>query len=332
VVDSTIAFLAIATASVLWRSAGPLDVGFRRSLTAVLVITTLFSVTNWITGVQRVHWRYASPGDAIGVIGSAFISTVLTVIINSLVPPPRFPVEMLIMVGVFALSGFLVTRYHRRLLLGLGSMLENLRKATIAGRERVLVVGAGAAGQLTIWLLRNNPAGRAFYVVGVVDDDLNLLGTLVHRVPVLGVCDHIPEIVREKDVGTIIFAMHNIEENRRQYLLRRCKETTVRTVIVPDLIASLRKGMESTNDTLIASRESGEDTMDATIFEGVSIDLQQQIHWLTELARVGDFDGVGQRLEKLDEALQATIPADTVLSSEKMTPITQVGDQYSQMS
>jgi len=76
-------------------------------------------------------------------------------------------------------------------------------------------VGAGDAAQLAVLMVRNNPAGRAFHVVGVVDDDLDLLGTSLHGVPVLGVCERIPQIARERGIDTILFAIHNIEDRRR---------------------------------------------------------------------------------------------------------------------
>ena len=301
-IDAAIGLLAVSLAGLLWRSAGPIDVGIGRSLIAALSMTTIFTMTNWITGVQRVRWRYANPSEAIYVIGSASAATILVLIANSLLGPPRFPDAMLIMAGIFALSGFLVARYLRPLLQGLANKMLALRPVTSAGRERVLIVGAGDAAQLTILLVRNNPAGRAFHVVGVVDDEPNLLGTLLHRVPVLGVCDRIPEIVREKNIGTIVFAIHRIEDHRRRYLLRRCQETGARTVIVPDLLSNLRQGMAWEAE---GPGQAAGDSQIATSFAGTSADLRLQIQILAEQAREGNIDDVARGLGQLDEALAA---------------------------
>lgn len=302
VIDAAIALLGVGLAGLLWRSAGPIDVGISRSLIAALSMTAVFTMMNWITGVQRVQWRYANPSEALYVIGSASAATILVLIANSLLEPPRFPDAMLIMAGIFAVSGFLVARYLRPLLQGLTNKMVGLGPVTSVGRERVLVVGAGDAAQLTILLLRNNPGGRAFHVVGVVDDDPNLLGTLLHRVPVLGFCDRIPEIVREKDVGTIVFAIHNIEDHRRRYLLRRCQETSARTVIVPDLLSNLRQGIAWEAE---GPGQAVGDSQTATTFVGTSADLRRQIQILAERARKGDIVDVARGLGQLDETLAA---------------------------
>ena len=326
-IDAAIALLSVSLAGVLWRLASPIDVGVGRSLIAALLITALFSLTNWITGVQRIYWRYANPSEAIGVVGSAIGATILLLITNSLVQPPRFPPQMLIMAGIFALSGFLASRYHRSLLQGLASRIENLRPAATAGRERVLVVGAGDAAQLTILLLLNNSAGRPFHVVGIVDDDLNLLGSLLHRVPVLGVCDQISEIVREKNVGTIVFAIHSIDDSRRQYLIRRCQETSARTVIVPNLLGNLRHEPHRKDDERVAPRQGKSASQGAMSFGRTSSDLSQQIHALAEQARNGDIARVAKGLGRLDKMLRESQSEVPTRHREGSQPNLKSGDQ-----
>lgn len=326
-IDAAIALLSVGLAGALWRLASPIDVGLGRSLIAALLITVLFSLTNWLTGVQRIYWRYANPSEAIGVIGSALAATVLLLIANALVQPPRFPPQMLIMMGIFALIGFLASRYRRSLLQGLASRIENLRPVATAGRERVLVVGAGDSAQLTILLLRNNPAGRAFHVVGVVDDNLDLLGTSLHRVPVLGVCDRIPEIVRENNVGTIVFAIHSIDDSRRKYLIRRCQETSARTVIVPDLLGNLRHEPHRKDDEPVAPRQAKGASQGAISFGRTSSDLRQQIHILAEQASSGDIARVAKGLGRLDKALRESQFTEPIGHREGSQPNLKTGDQ-----
>lgn len=304
-VDAVVAVLAIGMAGAMWRSTGPLDVGFGRSLIAAILMTGLFLMTNWLAGTLRVEWRYASPVDAIGVIGSAFVATLLIIIGNSLMPAPNFPLEMLIVTGFFAMGGFLAARYHRRLLWGARDLLDHLRMSSSEGRERVLIVGAGDAGQLTAWLLRYNPAGRAFHLVGIVDDDLDKLGTIIHRVPVLGVCDRMGEIVHEKAVTTIIFAIHSIEEDRRQTILNSCRETSARVVVVPDLLTFLNRGAPSSGVVPVTRIESVNSTDVSQQLGEAYLDLRGQIHDLAELARKGDLVGVSEALTEMDVDLRA---------------------------
>ena len=328
-VDAAAAFLAVGLAGALWRSAGSLNVDPSRALIAAIAMTALFSISNWLTGVQRIYWRYASPIEAIDVVISASAATAIMLIGNFIVPPPKLPAQMLILAGVLAVIGFLVARYHRQLLKGLEGSLMRVLSASSAGRERVLVVGAGDAGQLTISLLRNNPAGRAFHVIGVVDDDLDLLGTLVHRVPVLGDCERIPEIVREKDVGTIVFAIHSIEGHLRDHLLGLCRETGARMVIVPDLLGGLRQGESWNEEDQIELKPIAGDSQEEPAFESSIIDLHNQLLVLAEHARNGDSEGVARELGKLDEALEEVKSANSVTLPKRAEPTSISGEQTS---
>ena len=326
-IDAAIAFLSVSMAGVLWRSAGPIDVGLDRALTAAALMAALFSVMNWLAGVQRIQWRYASPGEAVYVIVSAAVATVLMLILNSLFVTPKLPSQMLVVAGILAVIGFLVARFFRRLADGLSHGITRLGEAPSAGREKVLIVGAGHAAQLTISLLRNNPSGRLFNVVGIVDDSLGLLGTLLHRVPVLGICDQIQEIVRQNEVGTIIFAIHNIDESRREYLLRRCQETAARTVTVPDLLSDLRRGLLSTDTEPIALGHIEKAPMVTSPHVDQSSELRRQIKILTEQAHDGDIDRVAQGLRKLEKMLGDSQSAEAIGPSENPRSDLQADDQ-----
>ena len=301
--DAIIAFLAVATAGLIWRITGPLDIGLGRSLIGALAMTTLFSATNWITGVQRVHWRYATAIEAFYVMLSVSFSTAILLLINAFVMEPRFPPEMLLIASCSALAGFLVARYHRRLLTGLRHRVSRFRGASVSWREKVLVVGAGESGQITTWLLRAGGLARAFQVVGVVDDDIDKLGTLMGRVPVLGRCDRIPEIVRQHDISSIVFSIDNIGERQRSSILSLCRQTGARTVVVPNIVNLLREGIRSGMDAQKGAEISVDGLKTTERVRWSSSDLRHRIYALAELARTGDLAGVTNGLTQLQEAL-----------------------------
>ena len=329
IVDATIAFVAVSLAGVLWRSTDSLNLAPSHALIAAAAMTALFSISNWLTGVQRIYWRYASPTEAIDVVFSALAATVIMLIANAIIPPPNLPAEMLILTGVLAAIGFLVARYYRHLLKGLDSSVKRMLSASSAGRERVLVVGAGFAGQLTISLLRNNPAGRAFYVVGVMDDDLDLLGNLVHRAPVLGACEQIPQIVRTHDVGTIIFAIHSIEESLRDHLLGLCEQTGARTVVVPDLMRSLRRVPPREVESRSVAKPNASDSQAAPISEQEFVDLHDQIRVLADKARRGDVADVSRTLDWLEKVLDIKESARLAEPSGRLQTRFDLGDHRS---
>jgi len=186
---------------------------------------------------------------------------------------------------------------------GLRMRWSRFRAASQAAREKVLVVGAGEAGQLTLWLLQNSPAAQAFNVVGVVDDDLEKLGTLVHRAPVLGMVERIPEIVEKGDIGLIVFAIHSIDVQRRNEILRQCWQTGARTVVAPDILTFLRKGDAPEDqrawapalDLLAEEADNGQRYQKE--------DVKQAVHELADMARHGDYAALTRALERLDHDL-----------------------------
>jgi len=301
-IDAVIALIAVGMAGVIWRAAGPLDVGVVNSIGAALIMSAVFTAMNWITGTQKVQWRYASANEAVGVVLSVFVSTLLLVFIDALISRPRLPVGMLIVAGTFALAGFLITRYRRQLFSGLYQATGGFRFPAKAARERVLIVGSGEAGQLAIWLLQNSLGARAFHVVGVVDDDLEKIGTMIHRIPVLGRSIRIPEIVVEHDIGLILFAIHTISPQRRQVILQKCWKTEARTVVVPDILSLLRSGQEdyAANGWLPAGDVAVGDEPPL-----VDRELYQVIQLLAELARRGDCARVTEKLIQLDSQIVA---------------------------
>lgn len=328
-IDAVIALIAVGFAGMIWRSSGPLDVGLGRFLIAAAGMTATFSIVNWITGVQRVQWRHATTMEAVDLTISAASATLLTLYVNSLSLSIHFPPVMLLMAGILALIGFMAARFHRRILSGLRSRIEDLRTATAAGRERLLVVGAGEAAQLFIWLLRNNPVGQAFHVIGVVDDDLDMLGTKVHRAPVLGLCDHIPDIVRENDVSTILFAIHNIDRHRREYLLSLCRKTAARTIIAPDPLGDL---VQRTVGEAAAVTRLGTPATTPRVYapyDSISTVLHQRIKRLLDQARAGDTEGVATGLSQIEASLRPALPPDMLESSDRIDANLTPGDQAS---
>lgn len=250
---------AVAAAGLLWRTSGPLDLGWNLALLVGLAIALAFSATNLVLGVQRTAWRYASAQESLDVAASTSLATLGLIGGQRLIlPGPPLPSGMLLLAGFFALAGFLITRYRSRLYAGLRYRWAHLRGMVTGDRERVLVIGGGEAGQLMVWLLQHGAGAQAFQVIGIVDDDLWKAGTRIHHVAVMGDRSRIAELVRAHDVGLIVFAIHNIEPQERQALLDLCRATPARTVQVPDAVAMLREaaGMEREQEERPRRREA----------------------------------------------------------------------------
>ena len=108
------------------------------------------------------------------------------------------------------------------------------------GVDRVLVVGAGQAGQRVLqWLLGQPQLG--YQVVGVVDDvppPANWAIATERRVvypPHLGTCENIGEIVRQQQIDEVIIALPPTAHQQMAAIVDQCRAQDVEFKLVPDL-------------------------------------------------------------------------------------------------
>ena len=118
-----------------------------------------------------------------------------------------------------------------------------VRYAVRAGREilgrkvgendrRVLIVGAGSAGQMILREIRENP-GLGMVEVGFVDDDREKIGTRIDGVPVLGKHEEIPALCEKHRIDEIIIAIPSAPPSHLRHILDHCKEAKAKARILP---------------------------------------------------------------------------------------------------
>jgi FlaA1/EpsC-like NDP-sugar epimerase len=212
---------------------------FRHYILAVLLTYVL---VNAALGLYNRIWRYASSEEIVSIVESVAVSTLLVTVANVLWKGVRpFPLSVVLAGGLFTLGGFAATRYRARLLTGL---LRQVHSATADASAqpptRVLLVGAGEAGQLLAWRLLNRPEGSSYQIVGFVDDDVRKQGMIIHGCRVLGSCSSIPMIVSKERVGLIVIAIHTISRRSFDAILSICQTTPARIKTLPDLFDSLQ--------------------------------------------------------------------------------------------
>jgi len=98
--------------------------------------------------------------------------------------------------------------------------------------RRVLVVGAGAAGQMIVREIRENP-NLGMMDVGFVDDDKAKLRTRIAGVPVLGQHDDIPALCEEFGIDEIIIAIPSASPSHLRHILDHCKDVKAEARILP---------------------------------------------------------------------------------------------------
>lgn len=302
VLDSLMAFAAVAATGLLWRSNGPLELGWGLATAVALAIAVIFSLVNALLGVGRVVWSRADFGDAVGLALSSGLTTAILLIGNRLWEPRAvavpylghhlLPSGLILVSGVLAFAGFTVMRYRIRIITGLSAHWISLRGRASAVGERVLIVGAGDAGNLAAYLLRKVELGQIFTIIGMVDDAPRKQGARIGGIRVLGSTAEIPQLVSLHDVGLILYAIENIRPAQRDRILSVCRGSGAQTVVLPDVLETFRDQLSNRPAPAAVRREE-----DALRLES----------WLTELdglIEAEDWDAARERIQDMQQMVQ----------------------------
>lgn len=182
------------------------------------LLLVLQGSVNWYFGLYRGIWRYASVPDLIriskAVVTGVALSAIAIFLLTRLDLMPR---------SVFVLYAILLL-----LLLGgprfIYRFYKDHRMFTATG-QKVLVVGAGAAGEMLIRdLLRDS--NHAYTPVAIVDDDRKKLGKDIHGVTVAGSTEEIQDIVDKYEVDTIIIAVPSVNSSDMRRIVERCEHSS----------------------------------------------------------------------------------------------------------
>ena len=236
VLDALVAFIAISGAVLIWRIQEPLEIGFWRMVLLALGLAFTIALTNSILGLKKISWRYASPTHVFDIALSTFLALGLFVLVSHIFPSINLPISLVINIGIFAFAGFVLVRYRELLLSGLAARWTRWRSQSSLISERVLIIGAGDAAQLAIWLMEKSDLHPLFSIVGMVDDDYRKQRRTITEYPVLGTTRDIPEIVKAKSIGLILFSIARISQQDRERILNTCKALGVRVILIPELM------------------------------------------------------------------------------------------------
>ena len=106
--------------------------------------------------------------------------------------------------------------------------------------DRIMVIGAGSAGQMIIKELIGNRNMDA-RVCCVIDDSPNKQGRMLEGVPIVGTRHDILRMVEKYEINRIIYAIPATTGKNRKDILNICKETNCRLQTVPS-VAQLVSG------------------------------------------------------------------------------------------
>jgi len=101
-------------------------------------------------------------------------------------------------------------------------------------KKRLLIIGAGAAGNSVIKRIKENPISR-YEIVGIIDDEPSKKDTYVRGVKVLGGRENIIEVCAEKNIDVIMLTIPSIYAKDKINILEICASTVCEIKVMPSL-------------------------------------------------------------------------------------------------
>ncbi|MEP7345326.1 MAG: nucleoside-diphosphate sugar epimerase/dehydratase [Gemmatimonadaceae bacterium] len=200
----------------------------------LLVTVPLRIVIYLRVGLYRRVWEQASISEMEALLTASLAGAAVTMTIGLSTPfigglqLVRVPLSVLALDALLTGAGITLARY----LIRWGSRRSHTG-ACHDGR-RVLIAGAGSAGQLMAREIYTTPA-LGLTPVGFVDDDSSKHRRLVERLPVLGSLADIPKIVAAHNVEEIIIAMPSAPGKVIGRVVRAAESVKVATRTIPGL-------------------------------------------------------------------------------------------------
>ena len=197
-------------------------------------INSLVSVlTLWGCRLYKSIWRFASFNELQRTIIATAISAVAHIVGTCLLmigkDPSRMPISYYFVGAGIQFLLTLGVRFSYRFIL-----LERSRRERAETGKRVMVVGAGNAGQS---ILRDAArTGReSLKVCCIIDDNPNKWGRYIEGVPVVGGRDDIMANVEKYRIDKIFIAIPSASMEVKRDLLNICKETGCELKNLPDV-------------------------------------------------------------------------------------------------
>ena len=181
----------------------------------------------WFLKLYKSIWRFASYSELLRVSMATVICSVFHIIGITLLWG-RMPISYYVIGAILQYLAVLGIRFSYRFILLLRKV--NNKKS----HHRIMVIGAGSAGQMLIRdIQRSGEVDGA--VVCIIDDNKNKWGRLIDNIPVVGGRESILEAVEKFAVDKIFLAIPSATVSQRRDILQICNETTCELKNLPGM-------------------------------------------------------------------------------------------------
>lgn len=185
----------------------------------------------WALRLYKSVWRFASFSELFR-IGAANVITGLVQIIGITLFVKRMPISYYLFGIMLQFVFTVVVRFSYRFILLERS--RNKQSEEDAVLHRVMLIGAGAAGQIIIRDLNRASEVKA-KVCCIIDDNPNKMGRYIEGIPIVGGRDDILLSAEKYKIDQILLAIPSASAEEKRDILNICKETGCEMKILPGI-------------------------------------------------------------------------------------------------
>ena len=191
------------------------------------IIMIKFLVFSYM-GLYESIWRYIGIRDVINIVKATVLSSLIIVALILMYYRFRdFSRAVFIIDGILTL--FLVGGV-RLIILVLREYLENYRE----DGKRIVIVGAGDAGEMVLREIRNN-RNLGFRVIGFLDDNPKKHQVKIHGIKVLGDTADLIEISKEKQIDEVLIAIPSATKEAISRITDLCRNAGIKYGMFPEM-------------------------------------------------------------------------------------------------
>ncbi len=183
--------------------------------------------TNYFMGLYYHLWKYFGMREMLSVVYSTTIGSVVFILIVYLTNNASFPRSIFIFEWSLMLIAFWTVRSSRR-------FSREIINVSTRSKQRVLIVGAGNAGQSLVVEMLRYPE-NIYMPIGFIDDDPQKYKAKISGVKVFGNRNSIPSVVKDWEVDIIIISIPSAKANVIREILEICNKTEAEIKIIPSM-------------------------------------------------------------------------------------------------
>ncbi len=182
-------------------------------------------------GLFSGMWRYTGARDLVALAKAATLSTLVFAGFLVIGGYRGYPRSILVIDWLLTMILVGGVRFGIRSLWQLAATVAQGKKGD---RRRILVVGAGNAGEMLVREMQRAHGGR-YEPIGFADDDHSKRRIRIHGVPVLGSLAEVPAIVKDGRIDEVVIAIPSANGKEMRRIVEACKPAGVPLRTIPGI-------------------------------------------------------------------------------------------------